>query len=129
MELISPAVTGYDQYRENIPRGVMETVEYPSTTVGNSRKAMVYTPPEFSSTKMYPVLFLLHGIGGDETEWHTHGSPQIILDNLYNDNLLEPMVIVFLTVALCRMTEPKETCLNLRKSKHLNGLNPICSTI
>lgn len=58
MELISPAVTGYDQYRENIPRGVMETVEYPSTTVGNSRKAMVYTPPEFSSTTMYPVLFL-----------------------------------------------------------------------
>ncbi|WP_433753706.1 alpha/beta hydrolase [Paenibacillus amylolyticus] len=95
MKLISSAVTGYDQYRENIPRGVMETVEYPSRTVGNSRKAMVYTPPDFSSTTMYPVLFLLHGIGGDESEWHTHGSPQIILDNLYNDNLLEPMVIVF----------------------------------
>ncbi|WFR61231.1 alpha/beta hydrolase-fold protein [Paenibacillus amylolyticus] len=94
MKLIS-AAAGYDQYRENIPRGAMETVEYTSRTVGNSRKAMVYTPPEFSSTTKYPVLFLLHGIGGDESEWHTHGSPQIILDNLYNDNLLEPMIVVF----------------------------------
>ncbi|WP_258166407.1 esterase family protein [Paenibacillus sp. PCH8] len=93
--MISPARTGYDQYRENILRGVIELVDYPSTTVGHSRKAMVYTPPGFSSTNEYPVLYLLHGIGGDEVEWHNHASPQIILDNLYSDNLLEPMIIVF----------------------------------
>ncbi|WP_145147738.1 esterase family protein [Paenibacillus xylanexedens] len=95
MTLISSAPAGYDQYRENIPRGVMEIIDYPSTTVGNSRKAMVYTPPQYSSTNAYPVLYLLHGIGGDEAEWHNHGSPQIILDNLCSDNLLEPMIVVF----------------------------------
>ncbi|MCW3790109.1 alpha/beta hydrolase-fold protein [Paenibacillus sp. LS1] len=95
MTLISSAPAGYDQYRENIPRGVMEIIDYPSTTVGNSRKAMVYTPPQYSSTNAYPVLYLLHGIGGDEAEWHNHGSPQIILDNLCSDNLLETMIVVF----------------------------------
>ncbi|WP_340017201.1 alpha/beta hydrolase-fold protein [Paenibacillus sp. FSL K6-1318] len=95
MTLISSAPAGYDQYREKIPRGVMEIIDYPSTSVGNSRKAMVYTPPQYSSTNAYPVLYLLHGIGGDEAEWHNHGSPQIILDNLCSDNLLEPMIVVF----------------------------------
>jgi enterochelin esterase-like enzyme len=93
--MISSAPAGFDQYRENILRGAIEMIEYDSTTVGNSRKAMVYTPPGFSSELTYPVLYLLHGIGGDEMEWHHHGAPQIILDNLYNDNLLEPMIVVF----------------------------------
>jgi len=86
---------GYDQYRENIPRGIIELVEYPSVTVGNSRKTMVYTPPGFSTADTYNVLYLLHGIGGDETEWYTYAAPQIILDNLYDDNKLEPMIVVF----------------------------------
>ncbi|KQY94249.1 enterochelin esterase [Paenibacillus sp. Root52] len=92
MNFVAPA--GFDHYRENIPRGVIKTVEYNSTTVGNTRKAMVYTPPEFSTEEAYPVLYLLHGIGGDEKEWYNHGAPQIILDNLYADNLLEPMIVV-----------------------------------
>lgn len=92
--MISSAPAGFDQYRNDIPRGAIETIEYNSTTVGNTRKALVYTPPGFSSENTYPVLYLLHGIGGDEMEWQQHGSPQIILDNLYNDNLLEPMIVV-----------------------------------
>ncbi|MGX1830503.1 alpha/beta hydrolase-fold protein [Paenibacillus taichungensis] len=68
--MISSAPAGFDQYRENILRGAIEMIEYDSTTVGNSRKAMVYTPPGFSSELTYPVLYLLHGIGGDEMEWH-----------------------------------------------------------
>lgn len=93
--MITSAPEGFDQYRVNIPRGVIETVEYDSATVGNARKALVYKPPGFSSELTYPVLYLLHGIGGDETEWHNYGAPQIILDNLYNDNLIEPMMVVF----------------------------------
>lgn len=92
--MIASASAGFDQYRDNIARGVVETIEYDSTTVGSVRKAMVYTPPGFSSEHTYPVLYLLHGIGGDETEWHTHGSPHIILDNLYSDNLIQPMIVV-----------------------------------
>ncbi|MFE6076551.1 alpha/beta hydrolase [Paenibacillus sp. NPDC057886] len=93
MKMIT-APEGYDQYRENIPRGIIEEVEYPSSTVGNPRKVMVYTPPGFSSENTYNVLYLLHGIGGDEAEWYNHGAPQIILDNMYNDNKLEPMIVV-----------------------------------
>ncbi|PYE48002.1 esterase family protein [Paenibacillus barcinonensis] len=92
--MIASASAGFDQYRDHITRGKVETIEYDSRTVGIVRKAMVYTPPGFSSEQTYPVLYLLHGIGGDETEWHTHGSPQIILDNLYSDNLIQPMIVV-----------------------------------
>ena len=59
----------YDKKRDGIERGKLETVEYDSTTVGVKRKAQVYTPPGYTKDKKYPVLYLLHGIGGDENEW------------------------------------------------------------
>jgi len=55
---------------------------------------MVYTPPGYSETKKYNVLYLLHGIGGDELEWFNNGAPQIILDNLYADDKLSDMIVV-----------------------------------
>ncbi len=85
---------GYDIRREDIRRGKLETVEYNSTTVGVQRKALVYTPPGYSKDQMYPVLYLLHGIGGDEREWARHGSPDVILDNLYADQRAVPMIVV-----------------------------------
>ena len=48
----------------------------------------------FQKTKKYPVLYLLHGIGGDEKEWLNGGHPQVILDNLYAENKIEPMIVV-----------------------------------
>lgn len=84
----------YDQMREGIPTGKLDTIQYASKTVGTSRKALVYTPPGFSKKKKYPVLYLLHGIGGDEKEWLRGGNPQRILDNLYADSKLEPMIVV-----------------------------------
>lgn len=89
------APEGFDRYRENIARGNVEMVEYFSETVGNSRKTRIYTPPGYSPNQTYNVLYLLHGIGGDENEWFNHGQPQIILDNLYADGMLEPMIVVF----------------------------------
>lgn len=88
------APVGFDVKRENISRGKTETVEYDSKTVGNMRKLLIYTPPGFSSDKKYPVLYLLHGIGGDELEWFNNGHPEIILDNLYADKKLVPMIVV-----------------------------------
>ncbi|ETT52921.1 putative esterase [Paenibacillus sp. FSL R7-269] len=85
---------GYDQEKAGIERGKITMIEYPSATVGNTRKARVYTPPGYSSTEKYNVLYLLHGIGGNEDEWYTHGTPQIILDNLYADHKLKPMIVV-----------------------------------
>src|ERR1017187_10008854 len=64
---------GYDKKRDGIDRGKMESVEYDSTTVGAKRKARVYTPPGYTKDTKYPVLYLLHGIGGDENEWARSG--------------------------------------------------------
>lgn len=90
----SPPPAGYDARREGIDRGKLEMVEYESTTVKTRRKAQVYTPPGYSKDRRYPVLYLLHGIGGDENEWVRGGSPQVILDNLYADKKIAPMIVV-----------------------------------
>lgn len=85
---------GFDKARDGIPRGMIETIEYESKSVGNKRKALVYTPPGYSASQKYPVLYLLHGIGGDEEEWRRGGHPEIILDNLIADKKAVPMIIV-----------------------------------
>ncbi len=80
--------------RENIPHGELTMVEYDSKTVGTRRKMLVYTPPGYSAGRKYPVLYLLHGIGGDEREWQRLCSPENILDNLLADGKIEPMIVV-----------------------------------
>jgi len=85
---------GFDVEKTGIAQGKIETVTYNSKTVGTKRKALVYTPPGFNKSKKYPVLYLLHGIGGDELEWFNNGKPQIILDNLYVEGKLTPMIVV-----------------------------------
>jgi enterochelin esterase-like enzyme len=54
----------------------------------------VYTPPGYSPDKKYPVLYLLHGIGGDETEWQRFATPHLLLDNLIAEQKAVPMIIV-----------------------------------
>lgn len=85
---------GFDVVRESIPHGKLEMIEYDSKTVGNRRKAFVYTPPNYSMDVKYPVLYLLHGIGGDETEWNRFAKPNVLLDNLIADQKAVPMIIV-----------------------------------
>jgi Enterochelin esterase and related enzymes len=92
--VITPAPLGFDVVRNGISHGNIDTITYKSKTVGTYRKALVYTPPGYSKEKKYPVLYLLHGIGGDEKEWLNGGQPQAILDNLYADNKVEPMIVV-----------------------------------
>jgi enterochelin esterase-like enzyme len=89
-----PAPEGFDKARDDIAHGKIEMVEYDSKSVGNKRKAFVYTPPSYSADAKYPVLYLLHGIGGDEEEWRRGGHPENILDNLIADKLAVPMIIV-----------------------------------
>jgi enterochelin esterase-like enzyme len=90
-----PPPSGFDFYRGGIARGTITTATYYSTTVGVDRQTLIYTPPNYSEDKKYNVLYLLHGIGGDEREWYSYGSPQNILDNLYDDQKLEQMIVVF----------------------------------
>jgi len=91
---LTPAPLGFDIVRESISHGKIDTVIYFSKTVGTKRRALIYTPPGFQKNKKYPVLYLLHGIGGDEKEWFNSGSPKVILDNLYADKKIEPMIVV-----------------------------------
>lgn len=87
------APESYDKEAAGIERGTIEEVEYKSTTVGTTRKATVYLPPKYDKSKKYPVLYLLHGIGGDHKEW-MQGTPNIIMDNLYAQGKAKPMIIV-----------------------------------
>lgn len=93
---------GFDQVREGIEKGKLERVDYEATAVapGLKRWMEVYTPPGFSKDKKYPVLYLLHGIGGNETrEWTSlrrdQGRAAVVLDNLIADKMIVPMIVVF----------------------------------
>jgi enterochelin esterase-like enzyme len=89
-----PVPEGFDRARDGIAHGKVEMVEYDSKSVGTRRKALVYTPPGYTPETKYPVLYLLHGIGGDEEEWRRGGHPEVILDNLIADRKAVPMIIV-----------------------------------
>lgn len=78
----------------DVPHGKLEMIAYDSKSVGATRHMNVYTPPGYSPDKKYPVLYLLHGIGGDETEWERFAHPNLIEDNLLAQGKAVPMVIV-----------------------------------
>jgi enterochelin esterase-like enzyme len=88
------APAGFDIDRKDIARGKVETVEYDSKSVGSKRKMVIYTPPGYLPERKYPVLYLLHGAGDNETGWQRNGAANIILDNLYADQKLVPMIVV-----------------------------------
>ncbi len=85
---------GFKTLREGVLHGKLEMFEYESKTVGTKRKANVYTPPGYTADKKYPVLYLLHGIGGDETEWVRFANPNVLFDNLIADGKAVPMIVV-----------------------------------
>jgi enterochelin esterase-like enzyme len=91
---VPKAPKGFDIRRDNIERGKVETVEYESKSVGAKRKLVVYTPPGYVKDTKYPVFYLLHGKGGNETNWTKGGAAAVILDNLYADKKLVPMIVV-----------------------------------
>ena len=75
-------------------RGRLEPFEYDSAVTGTRRKAQVYLPPGYSDDTRYPVLYLLHGIGGNEHEWTGYVKAHAILDNLIAAGQAEPMIVV-----------------------------------
>ena len=89
------APQGFDKERTGIEKGTVKLIEYQSESVGTTRKANVYLPPKYDAKKKYSVLYLLHGIGGDEWEWMNDGGvPNIIMDNLYADKKVADMIVV-----------------------------------
>ena len=88
------APQGFDVRREGVARGRVERVEYQSGITGNRRPAMVYTPPGYSTSQKYPVLYLLHGLGANERTWIEDLAADQILDNLIADKKAVPMIVV-----------------------------------
>jgi len=91
---LAAAPAGFDARREGVPAGRVERVEFDSKVTGGKRPASVYLPPGYSADNQYPVLYLLHGIGGNETHWPGPGAAGAILDNLIADGKAVPMIVV-----------------------------------
>jgi enterochelin esterase-like enzyme len=91
---LSPAPKGFDVRRDGVQHGKVTTITYDSKAVGDKRQALVYTPPGYSKDTQYPVLYLLHGAGDNETGWTQKGAAHTILDNLYAEEKLVPMIVV-----------------------------------
>jgi enterochelin esterase-like enzyme len=80
---------------KQVPHGTVGIRLYPSKATGGTRRAYVYTPPDYErTTAKLPVLYLLHGADGDETVWTNFGRANQILDNLIAEKKASPMVIV-----------------------------------
>ncbi len=78
-----------------VPHGTVAAVWYPSPSLKKTRRMHVYTPPGYESGReRYPVLYLLHGAGGDEAEWLNAGRTAQILDNLIAQGQARPMIVV-----------------------------------
>jgi len=92
--LANHAPADFIQVRPDIPKGKLETITYNSKSIGVDRKAVVYTPPNYDPNQKYPVLYLMHGIGGNETHWTTLCAANKVLDNLIADKKAVPMIIV-----------------------------------
>ena len=93
--LLVPGKLGDLIAAQNVPHGNVTAVWYPSPTLGKERRMYVYTPPGYEKGKdKYPVLYLLHGGGGDEEGWISRGRANYILDNLIASKAAVPMIVV-----------------------------------
>jgi enterochelin esterase-like enzyme len=80
---------------KNVPHGKVEQILFPSKSTNTSRRAFVYTPPGYDKNKeKYPVLYLQHGWGEDETAWSNQGRANLIMDNLIAEGKIKPFIIV-----------------------------------
>jgi enterochelin esterase family protein len=78
-----------------VPHGQVSQRQYYSKVTGKWRRCYVYTPPDYDAGKTrYPVLYLLHGWGEDETGWYTQGHVDSVMDNLIAVKKAKPMIIV-----------------------------------
>jgi enterochelin esterase family protein len=94
IEIPTPGEDFY--FPKDVPHGQVRMTWYLSKITGAWRRAMVYTPPEYDlNTRVrYPVLYLQHGSGEDETGWTKQGFANFILDNLFAQKKAKPMIVV-----------------------------------
>lgn len=117
-----------DLYKvNNTPHGTVSKVWYHSPSLGIDRRMTVYTPAGYeSSSKRYPVFYLLHGMGGDENAWSELGRATQILDNLIAQGKAEPMIVVMTNGNAVQEAAPGESSLgytqpSLMQAKTMEG--------
>jgi enterochelin esterase-like enzyme len=81
---------------KDVPHGYVVQVLFPSKSTNSIRRAYVYLPPDYfkNENKRYPVLYLQHGWGEDETAWSNQGRAHLIMDNLIAEGKIKPFIIV-----------------------------------
>ncbi|HPH45917.1 MAG TPA: alpha/beta hydrolase-fold protein [Chryseolinea sp.] len=81
---------------KNVPHGNVQQILFPSKSTNTSRRAFVYTPPGYEKNLKikYPVLYLQHGWGEDETAWSNQGRANLIMDNMIAEGKIKPFIIV-----------------------------------
>ena len=81
---------------KNVPHGQISEIYFPSKSTNTSRRAFVYTPPDYAKdlNKRYPVLYLQHGWGENEYGWPNQGKVNLIMDNLIASGKAKPFIIV-----------------------------------
>ena len=81
---------------KDVPHGNVQQILFPSKSTNTSRRAFVYTPPGYQKdqSKRYPVLYLQHGWGEDETAWSNQGHANLIMDNMIAEGKIKPFIIV-----------------------------------
>ena len=90
---------------KDVPHGNVQQILFPSKSTNTSRRAFVYTPPGYDGKKRYPVLYLQHGWGEDETAWSNQGHANLIMDNLIAEGKVKPFLIV-MTYGMTNDTKP-----------------------
>lgn len=94
----------------DVPHGTMRQIWYDSPSLGMKRRLNIYTPPGYETgDSRYPVLYLLHGMGGDETAWAALGRAAQIFDNLIADGRMQPMIVVMPNGNASQEAAPGET--------------------
>lgn len=104
-----------DNYKvSDVAHGTVSKVWYPSAVAGENRRMTVYTPAGYEgSTDRYPVLYLLHGMGGDENAWSELGRATQILDNLIAAGKVQPMIVVMPNGNMATPAAPGESAAGL----------------
>lgn len=106
----SPAAAAFYTPRRDVPQGAVRSIRFYSPVCGEYRRMYVYTPAEYEQhpERRYPVLYLQHGGGEDETGWIRQGFADVILDNLIADGKAVPMIVVMNSGVARRAGNPEE---------------------
>jgi enterochelin esterase-like enzyme len=110
---------GFDNKKNNDVYGTLTEKSYSSKTTGVTRKCYIYTPPGYDPNVTYPIMYLLHGIGGTHAEW-LNGNPNEILSNLINAGEAKPMIVVMPNV---RAMNPDSVPSNMFGETNVNAFN------